>query len=103
MNSMFRRLPRLDLSADSFKSLLYLVAITSVMLMILFTRDDSLARDTESIVSYLTSYTNIPNAVTSVILVTRLFDTIGEVTVFTIAGLGVKILLHEEDSEEQFV
>ena len=103
MNSIIRRLPRLDLTADSFKSLLYLVAITSVMLMILFTRDDSLARDTESIVAYLTSYTNIPNAVTSVILVTRLFDTIGEVTVFTIAGLGVKILLHEEDSEEQFV
>ena len=40
---------------------------------------------------------------TSVILGTRLFDTIGEVTVFTIAGLGVKILLHAEDSEEKFV
>ena len=103
MNSILRRFSRLDLTGDSFKSLLYLAAITSVMLMILFTRDDSLARDTEAIVSYLNLYTNIPNAVTSVILVTRLFDTIGEVTVFTIAGLGVKILLHCEDSEEKFV
>ena len=103
MTTLFRKFFRLNLSANSFKSLLYLIAITSVMLMILFTRDDSLARDTESIVTYLNSYTNIPNTVTSVILVTRLFDTIGEVTVFTIAGLGVKILLHEEDSEEKFI
>ena len=73
------------------------------MVMILFTRDDSIPRDTEQIVQYLSDYTKIPNAVTSVILGTRLFDTIGEVTVFTIAGLGVKILLHDEDSEEQFV
>ena len=73
------------------------------MVMILFTRDDTIPRDTELIVNHLSEYTHIPNVVTSVILVTRLFDTIGEVTVFTVAGLGVKILLHEEQSEGQFV
>lgn len=91
------------ISSQSLKSLVYLLAITVVMLIALLSRDDSLARDTESIVSYLSNYTQIPNSVTSVILVTRLFDTVGEVSVFTIAGLGVKILLYQENSEERFV
>ena len=94
---------RFIFTTESAKSVLYLAAITAVMVMILFTQDDSIPRDTEQIVQYLSDYTKIPNAVTSVILGTRLFDTIGEVTVFTIAGLGVKILLHDEVSEEQFV
>ena len=85
------------------KLALYLFAITIVMLMVLFTRSDSIARDTNQIVNQLSEYTKIPNVVTSVILGTRLFDTIGEVTVFTIAGLGVKILLGNEQTEtEQF-
>ena len=100
--TILKRFSRLSFTAETGKSALYLVAITAVMLLILFTRDDSVARDTEVIVSYLSDYTKIPNTVTSVILVTRLFDTIGEVTVFTIAGLGVKILLHDEDSVEKF-
>ena len=100
--TILKRFSRLSFTAETGKSALYLVAITAVMLLILFTRDDSVARDTEAIVSYLSDYTKIPNTVTSVILVTRLFDTIGEVTVFTIAGLGVKILLHDEDSVEKF-
>ena len=91
------------ISSQSLKSLVYLLAITVVMLIALLARDDSFARDTEAIVAYLSSYTQIPNSVTSVILVTRLFDTVGEVSVFTVAGLGVKILLHQENSEERFV
>ena len=71
--------------------------------MILFTQDESLTRNSGQIVDYLADFTSIPNVVTSVILGTRLFDTIGEVTVFTIAGLGVKILLHEENREERFI
>ncbi|MEB3253155.1 MAG: Na(+)/H(+) antiporter subunit B [Synechococcus sp.] len=94
---------RFSFTKETGKSILYLSAITAVMVMILFTKDSTIPRDTELIVSYLGEYTQIPNVVTSVILGTRLFDTIGEVTVFTVAGLGVKILLHEEDSEEQFV
>ena len=103
MTHQINRQRRFRFTTEDAKSTLYLAAITAVMVVILFTRDDSIARDTEQIVQYLADYTKIPNVVTSVILGTRLFDTIGEVTVFTIAGLGVKILLHDEDSEEQFV
>ena len=90
-------------SSNQLKSALYLIAITTVMVMLLFTAPDNPNRDTELIVQYLSDYTNIPNTVTSVILGTRLFDTIGEVTVFTVAGLGVKILLHDEKEESQMI
>ena len=92
-----------SLSSQTVKSAIYLLAISAVMLMILFTQDESLTRNTGQIVAYLADFTSIPNVVTSVILGTRLFDTIGEVTVFTVAGLGVKILLHEENREERFI
>jgi multicomponent Na+:H+ antiporter subunit B len=89
-------------SSNELKSILYLVAISTVMVMLLFSSPVP-ERDTEVIVQYLSDYTNIPNTVTSVILGTRLFDTIGEVTVFTIAGLGVKILLHDEEEESELI
>ena len=89
-------------SINNLKSLLYLASIAIVMITLLFTKSVSNIRDTELIVSNLAIITDIPNTVTSVILGTRLFDTIGEVTVFTLAGLGVKILLHDEESEKQF-
>ena len=92
-----------SLSPQTVKSAIYLLAISAVMLMILFTQDESLTRNSGQIVDYLADFTSIPNVVTSVILGTRLFDTIGEVTVFTVAGLGVKILLHEENREERFI
>ena len=90
-------------SADRLKSMAYLIAVIIVMVMLLFSDADVPERDTEVIVNYLSDFTNIPNTVTSVILGTRLFDTIGEVTVFTIAGLGVKILLHDEKEESELV
>ena len=83
--------------------MVYLIAVIIVMVMLLFSDADVPARDTEAIVNYLSEFTNIPNTVTSVILGTRLFDTIGEVTVFTIAGLGVKILLHDEKEESELI
>jgi len=89
-------------SSNELKSILYLVAISTVMVMLLFSSPVP-ERNTEAIVQYLSEYTNIPNTVTSVILGTRLFDTIGEVTVFTIAGLGVKILLHDEEEESELI
>lgn len=94
-------IPRL--SGNQIKSLVYLVAITIVMVILLFSEADVPGRDTELIVDYLVVFAHIPNTVTSVILGTRLFDTIGEVTVFTIAGLGVKILLHDEEEESEFI
>ena len=87
---------------DNLKSFLYLISIAIVMITLLFTKSVTNIRDTELIVTNLAKITDIPNTVTSVILGTRLFDTIGEVTVFTLAGLGVKILLHDEESEKQF-
>lgn len=90
-------------TTTGLKSVLYFVAISTVMVMLLFASPEVPERDTELIVQYLADYTNIPNTVTSVILGTRLFDTIGEVTVFTVAGLGVKILLHDEEEESELI
>ena len=87
---------------SQLKSFLYLISIASVMFILLFADSQTNVRDTELIVSNLAKITEIPNTVTSVILGTRLFDTVGEVTVFTLAGLGVKILLNEEKSEQEF-
>ena len=72
------------------------------MFILLFADSQTNVRNTELIVNNLAKITEIPNTVTSVILGTRLFDTVGEVTVFTLAGLGVKILLNEEKSEQEF-
>ena len=99
MNSKLNK----KLNLENFKSLFYLTCITLVMLTLLGTKSGETIRDTDLIVSNLVKITNIPNTVTSVILGTRLFDTIGEVTVFTLAGLGVKILLHDEKSENKFL
>lgn len=90
------------LKISQLKSFLYLISIASVMFILLFADSQTNVRDTELIVSNLAKITEIPNTVTSVILGTRLFDTVGEVTVFTLAGLGVKILLNEEKSEQEF-
>ena len=89
--------------AQNIKSTLYLIAISIVMLVGILLRPEAIPRDTNQIVDYLTTIANIPNSVTAVILGSRLFDTIGEVIVFTVAGLGVKILLTDERSETVLV
>lgn len=86
-------------SSQTIKSTLYLIAISIVMLVGVLLRPEAIPRDTNQIVDYLTTQADIPNSVTAVILGSRLFDTIGEVIVFTVAGLGVKILLIQEKSE----
>ena len=86
-------------NAQTIKSSLYLIAISVVMLVGLLLRPETIPRDTNQIVVNLTILADIPNSVTAVILGSRLFDTIGEVIVFTVAGLGVKILLTDERSE----
>lgn len=89
--------------SQSIKSTLYLVAISIVMFVGLLLRPEAIPRNTNEIVDYLTTLADIPNSVTAVILGSRLFDTIGEVTVFTVAGLGVKILLADEESESSLL
>ncbi|QEY33298.1 cation:proton antiporter [Synechococcus sp. RSCCF101] len=48
------------------------------------------------LVEELATQTGVPNLVSGVILHVRLFDTIGEVVVFTLASLGVRWLLGSE-------
>jgi multicomponent Na+:H+ antiporter subunit B len=45
--------------------------------------------------------TNVPNLVSGVILHTRLFDTVAEVVVFTLASIGVRFLLSGETAQRQ--
>ena len=52
--------------------------------------------DAGAIVKDLLAQTQVPNLVSGVILYTRLFDTITEVVVFTLAALGVRYLLAVE-------
>ena len=85
------------------KQTLYLLAISVVLLVGLLLKPEDIPRDTNEIVSYLTSIAAIPNSVTAVILGSRLFDTIGEVVVFSVAGLGVKILLSNQKSETTLI
>ena len=92
-----------NFSTDFIKSTFYLIAISFVFISGLLVVPESTQRDTNSIVDYLVQIADIPNSVTAVILGSRLFDTIGEVIVFTVAGLGVKILLYSEDSETRLV
>jgi len=45
------------------------------------------------LIETLTAQTQVPNLVSGVILHTRLFDTVAEVVVFTLAAIGVQIVL----------
>ena len=45
------------------------------------------------LIEALTQQTQVPNLVSGVILHTRLFDTVAEVVVFTLAAIGVRVVL----------
>jgi multicomponent Na+:H+ antiporter subunit B len=45
------------------------------------------------LIAALTEQTQVPNLVSGVILHTRLFDTVAEVVVFTLAAIGVRLVL----------
>lgn len=49
----------------------------------------------------LADQTDVPNLVSGVILHTRLFDTIGEVVVFTLASIGVRLVLSGETAQRR--
>jgi len=59
------------------------------------------AKTVGEIVQTLADQTQVPNLVSGVILHTRLFDTISEVVVFTLAALGVRHLLAVETAQRQ--
>jgi multicomponent Na+:H+ antiporter subunit B len=55
--------------------------------------------DSLQLIRLLVSQSGIPNTVSAVILQARLYDTIGEVVVFTLASLGVRWLLSDTRPE----
>ena len=57
--------------------------------------------DSVQLISLLVGQSGIPNTVSAVILQARLYDTIGEVVVFTMASLGVRWLLSDARPERQ--
>ena len=56
--------------------------------------------DSVQLIRLLVSQSGIPNTVSAVILQARLYDTIGEVVVFTLASLGVRWLLSDSSPEQ---
>ena len=79
---------------------LYIIAAITVFLKILFIPD--LPEPEEiSIVERVVNDSGVSNAVSGIIFRNRLYDTIFEVVVFTIAILGVGFLFGEEQSPEK--
>lgn len=70
---------------------LYLVAATALCLSPLATALPP-AGDVLPLINTLVEQTNVPNLVSGVILYTRLYDTVTEVVVFTLASIGVRFL-----------
>lgn len=74
---------------------IYIAAGIALFIKILFVPNPVLESST-SIVESIVRDSGIPNAVTAIILRNRLYDTIYEVIVFTIAIMGAKYLLASE-------
>jgi multicomponent Na+:H+ antiporter subunit B len=53
------------------------------------------------LIEALTTQTQVPNLVSGVILHTRLFDTVAEVVVFTLAAIGVHLVLAGDPERKQ--
>ncbi len=81
------------------KILVLIAAAILCLAPLLAGRDSSV--DSVQLISLLVSQSGIPNTVSAVILQARLYDTIGEVVVFTMASLGVRWLLSDARPERQ--
>ncbi|MEA5415786.1 Na(+)/H(+) antiporter subunit B [Synechococcus sp. BA-132 BA5] len=81
------------------KILVLIAAAILCLAPLLAGRDSSV--DAVQLISLLVSQSGIPNTVSAVILQARLYDTIGEVVVFTMASLGVRWLLSDARPERQ--
>jgi len=57
--------------------------------------------DVEQLIAALAEQTQVPNLVSGVILHTRLFDTVSEVVVFTLAAIGVRMVLAGEPTRQR--
>ncbi|MGL5197094.1 MAG: Na(+)/H(+) antiporter subunit B [Chroococcales cyanobacterium] len=77
---------------------IYVLAGIALSLKILFTSNSILADEsTLQIVQAVVRESGVPNAVSGIILRNRLYDTIFEVVVFSIAIVGAKYLLANEE------
>lgn len=75
---------------------IYLAAGVLMFLKILVLPDPSTVMAEEGIVAAVVADSGVPNAVSGIIFRNRLYDTIFEVVVFTIATMGAKYLLADE-------
>lgn len=76
--------------------ILYIIASVAMLLKILVMPNSMAELSEMSIVEMIVEDTGVPNAVSGIIFRNRLYDTIFEVIVFTIAVLGVGFLLSNE-------
>jgi len=76
--------------------LLYLIAGVALFFKMLIIPNPALETEEIAIVETVVAESGVPNAVTGIILRNRLYDTIYEVIVFTIAILGAGFLVADE-------
>ncbi len=77
-------------------NILYIIASIAMLIKILVMPNSMAELSEMSIVEIVVEDTGVPNAVSGIIFRNRLYDTIFEVVVFTIAILGVGFLLSNE-------
>lgn len=79
---------------------IYLLAGIALLIKILIMPNATAEWDEFSVVQSIVADSGVPNAVSGIIFRNRLYDTIFEVVVFTIAILGAKFLLADEQPTE---
>lgn len=82
----------------------YIIAITAVFLRLAFLVPESVAMQ-EGLAELIAADSRVPNSVAGVLLHTRLYDTIFEVFVFTLAVLGIQfaLSLHGTERDEYHI
>ncbi|MDG2991216.1 hypothetical protein L3556_09780 [Candidatus Synechococcus calcipolaris G9] len=75
---------------------LYIAAGVALFFKMLFMPDQVFDADNRAIVAAIVQDSGIPNALTGILFRNRLYDTIFEVLVFTVAIMGVRYLLANE-------
>lgn len=75
---------------------IYIAAVIALFIKMLIMPNPAVQWEEISIVDAIVKDTGVPNAVSGIIFRNRLYDTIFEVVVFTIAILGVRFLLANE-------
>lgn len=79
---------------------LYLAAGVALFIKMLLLSDPTALPSDLSIVNTVVKETGVPNAVSGIIFRNRLYDTVFEVVVFSVAIMGVRYLMANEQSTE---